>query len=183
MAVLLPSEAFTVNVSTDLTGCVVTWNVIELEPDGTVTDGGKVTPLGAFEELSDTTNPPVGANPSRVTLPLPAVPPKTVDGSNVIELSDVGLIVRGAVPVKPLDVAVIDAVDVALTPTVFIVKFAEVFPDGIVTVAGTLADEFPLDKFTTTPEAGALPFNVTVPVELFPPTTVPGIRARVERLG
>ena len=42
---------------------------------------------------------------------------------------------------------------------------------------------FELDRVTTTPPAGALPVNVTVPVEGLPPATLAGATATLERAG
>jgi hypothetical protein len=53
----------------------------------------------------------------------------------------------------------------------------------MVTLAGTCAAEMLLlDKVTTAPPAGAAPFKVTVPVELFPPTTDVGLLVIEERV-
>ena len=40
-----------------------------------------------------------------------------------------------------------------------------------------------LERATTAPPAGAIPFRVTVPVELFPPTTVAGLKVKAESVG
>lgn len=64
----------------------------------------------------------------------------------------------------------------AATPVVVIVNVALVVPAGMVTLTGTCATAvLLLWRFTSAPPAGADPFSVTVPVELFPPTTVPGV--------
>jgi hypothetical protein len=70
------------------------------------------------------------------------------------------------------------------TPLVVIVKLALVDPAGIVTLPGTCATgTLPLCRVTTAPPAGAAPFKVTLPIELFPPTTDVGFLAMVERVG
>jgi hypothetical protein len=52
---------------------------------------------------------------------------------------------------------------VAVTATVFTVKFAEVALPGTVTLEGTLTSEvFPFNRVLTAPEAGAGPSSVTV---------------------
>jgi hypothetical protein len=62
------------------------------------------------------------------------------------------------------------------TGLVVIGKVAEVAPAKTVILAGTCAaDVLLLCNVTTAPPAGAAPFNVTVPVELAPPTTAPGL--------
>lgn len=62
------------------------------------------------------------------------------------------------------------------TGLVVIGNVAEVAPAGTVTLAGTwAADVLLLCNVTIAPAAGAAPFNVTVPVELTPPTTGLGL--------
>ncbi len=61
-----------------------------------------------------------------------------------------------------------------VTTLVLTVKLAEVLPALTVTVAGTVATPvLLLDKLTTASLVGAA-LSVTVPVEVFPPTTVLG---------
>ena len=56
-------------------------------------------------------------------------------------------------------------------------KVALVGPRVTMTLAGTCAAEVLRSAMlTSAPPAGAAPFKVTVPVELAPPTTVPGLR-------
>jgi hypothetical protein len=72
----------------------------------------------------------------------------------------------------------------AATAFVFNGKVALAAPAGTVTLAGTVAAELLLESVTCTPPpGGAGPFNVTVPVEGFPPVTLPGLRASEERTG
>jgi hypothetical protein len=59
-----------------------------------------------------------------------------------------------------------------VTVNVAVVEFA-----GTATLLGTCAAEvLLLESVTTAPLAGAGPFRVTVPVEVFPPVTVAGFR-------
>ena len=61
------------------------------------------------------------------------------------------------------------------------VKLALVCPADIVTLEGTVAaDVLPLCSVTVAPPEGAAPLRVTVPVELFPPLTLVGLRVREE---
>src|ERR1700757_1629155 len=63
------------------------------------------------------------------------------------------------------------------TRCVLTVKFALVFPAGTVMLDGTVATEvLPLESATTAPPEGAAAVRVTVPVELFPPPTLVGLR-------
>jgi len=63
----------------------------------------------------------------------------------------------------------------AATALVVTVNVALVAPAAIVTLAGVLATAvLPLESVTVAPPVGAAPFNVTVPVEEFPPVTLVG---------
>ena len=62
------------------------------------------------------------------------------------------------------------------------VKVAVDLPDGIVTVAGTVALDEALTSVTITPEGPAGPVNVIVPVELAPPWTEVGFSANKLKL-
>jgi hypothetical protein len=62
------------------------------------------------------------------------------------------------------------------TPSVVTVNVAVVALARTVTLAGTVAAAMlELESVTTAPPVGALPFKVTVPVELLPPTTAAGL--------
>jgi len=63
-----------------------------------------------------------------------------------------------------------------LTGVVVIVKLADDAPLPIVTLLGTVAAALLLCNDTTAPPLGAIPFNVTVPVTLFPPAMLCGFR-------
>src|SRR5947209_18050483 len=66
---------------------------------------------------------------------------------------------------------------VADTFAVVMVKAALEAPASTVTLAGTCAAAvLLLLKLTMTPPLGATPFNVTVPCELFPATTLVGFK-------
>jgi len=65
---------------------------------------------------------------------------------------------------------------IVATPTVVAVKVCEVFPAPTVTFAGTVTDGSELLRETISPPAGAAWLIVTVPVELVPPVTVPGLK-------
>jgi hypothetical protein len=67
------------------------------------------------------------------------------------------------------------------TRCVLTAKFALVFPAGTVTLDGTVATEvLLLESVTTAPPEGAAAVRVTVPVELFPPLTMVGLRVSEE---
>jgi hypothetical protein len=68
---------------------------------------------------------------------------------------------------------------VQVTTAVVIGNVAVVAPAATVTLAGTWATAVRLlVSVTTIPPAGAGPFNVTVPVDGFPPCTLLGSRVR-----
>ena len=63
-------------------------------------------------------------------------------------------------------------------------KFALVAPEGTVTLEGTVATAvLPLVNETTVPPDGAPLLRVTVPSEVFPPTTLAGLRLTEDRAG
>jgi hypothetical protein len=64
---------------------------------------------------------------------------------------------------------------VVVTAVVAIVKLAVVAPPGTVTLDGDEAAVELSDKETTRPPPGAAALNVTVPVDVLPPTTVVGL--------
>jgi hypothetical protein len=90
-----------------------------------------------------------------------------------------GVIVKLALRVTPR-VPEITAVVLADTALVFTEKLAAVAPAATVTLAGTVAAAWLLDKVTAAPPEGATPLNVTVPVETLPPTTLVGLSESAE---
>ena len=71
----------------------------------------------------------------------------------------------------------------ALTALVLTVKFALLAPAATVTLAGTVAADELLERFTATPPLGADPLRVTVPVEGDPPVTLMGLSVTDESVG
>src|ERR1700739_2329389 len=147
-------------------------------------DGTVATEVLLLESV--TVAPPEGAADVRVTVPVELFPPLTLVGFRVSEESvtdDAGVMVSEACCELLPSVAVITAVVVLLTDVVVTVTVAEVEPEGTVTLPGTLADELLLFKVTTEPPEGAAELRVTVPVELFPPTTLVGFNLTGETAG
>lgn len=89
--------------------------------------------------------------------------------------TEIGEIVSVAPLLVPFKLPTIEAatdVEVAIVETV---KVTDEEPDGTITFEGTLAETELLEIATVTPDWGALPFRVTVPVAKFPPTTEAGL--------
>ena len=126
--------------------------------------------------------PPGGAAPFNDTVPVELFPPTTVVELKFSEEKLGAFTVRVALRVVPYvpEIADVVLVDVGLVVTV---KVAEVLPAGTVTDSGACAtDVLLLCKVTNAPPAGAATFNVTVPVELFPPTSEVGLNRSEDRV-
>lgn len=163
------------------TADVLIVNVPVVSPAATVTDESTVA-LALLED-SETTVPPVPAGPVSVTVPVEVVPPRTELGATETLAKPAELIVKVVVTVVPLNVAEMVAVVLLTTELVVTVKVADVFPEVIETVAGTVATvRFELNV-TVIPVDGAAPLRVTVPVELDPPVTEVGKRVTETSVG
>jgi len=81
-----PYTAEIVTVVEPDTGLVVTANVVPVAPAATVTLAGTTVAV-VLSLHSDTTAPPVGAGPLSVTVPVEELPPCTLDGFTVSEVS------------------------------------------------------------------------------------------------
>ena len=101
-------------------------------------------------------------------------PAATVDGFSETLATVAGVMVSVAVTGVARAVAVIMSVSEATTGIVEIVNVVEDAPAGTVTGPLTVAYFALEDSTTTVPAAGAGPVKVTVPVEVFPPTTEAG---------
>jgi hypothetical protein len=82
----------------------------------------------------------LGAVPLRVAVPTPACPPTIALGLETTALRTGGLMVRGSLMEVAESETVILAVVVVETAVVVTVKFAVDFPEGMMTVAGTVAE-------------------------------------------
>jgi hypothetical protein len=147
------------------------------DPAGTVTLAG----VDAADELSDseTTAPPLGAAALRVTVPLEALPPRTLVGltdtaDRVGPAPPDGLIVSVAVCVTFSWVAEMTTVVVVVTCAALTVNVALVRPPGTTTLNGTVAKTVLLLARSTTAFPEAALRNVTVPVEEPGPTRLLG---------
>src|SRR3989440_5208374 len=95
-----PAFASTVTEVLDEPGDVVTMNVAELLPGGTVTLAGTLATEGLLLD-SATTVPPAGAGPLRATVPVEELPAFTVEGESVNDDGTGGLMVTAVVLVMP----------------------------------------------------------------------------------
>ena len=113
-----------------------------------------------------------------VSVPIDDELPVTALGFNVSAIKDATDTVSVVVFVVPYTAVIVTDVEEA-TPLVVITNVAVVEPAPMVTLRGTCAaDVLLLDNVTVAPPAGAAPFRVRVPVELFPPTTELGLLVR-----
>jgi hypothetical protein len=170
---LTPYVPVIVAVVLATTGVVVMVKVADRAPAAIVTLRGTCA-AGVLLLIKVTTAPTVGAAPLRVTVPVELLPPTTEIGDGVTEDRDAAVTVSVAFVLVPR-VAVTMEVVVEATPNVVTVKVADVLPANTITLAGTLAAAvLLLVRLTETPPVGAAAFSRTVPVELFPPTTLVG---------
>lgn len=113
----------------------------------------------------------------RVTVPVELFPPTIVPGDLVSDERVAAFTVSVAWALLPPRLALITEVVFAVTLSVAVLKTVDELPAGTITVAGTVAAAvLLLVSVTEAPPAGAAVFSWTVPVELFPPTTVVGVR-------
>ena len=166
---VLPNSAVMVAVVEDVTAPVVIVNAAELAPAATVTVERGTTLL--LLDDRETTVPPVGAGPVRVSVPVELVPPGTDVGETVRFFGTADVIVSVVETLTPPREAVTFAgVDVA-TAEVEMLNVAVVAPAATVTLEGVVALELFEERLTTVPPFGAAELIVTVPVEDAPPKT------------
>jgi hypothetical protein len=159
-----------VDVLTTATAVVVTVNVFVFVFAATVTVAGTVAEPSELD--IETTAPAGGALPLSVSVAVEETPPPTAVGLKVTDESAAGVVEITTVFDTAASVAVIVDDLFAATPSVVTVNVAVVAFVATVTVAGTVAHVVSeLESATPKPVAPALPFRVTVPVTLLPPTT------------
>jgi len=169
-----------------VTAAVLTVKVTLVAPAGTVMLAGTVD-TAVLLLASETTIPPLGAGPLRVTVPWDVLPPVTLAGlrltPDTLTAAGAGFTVSVADRVTPPAVAEMVADVAAVTDVVVIAKVAPVAPAGTVTLAGTVADGELSESVTTIPPEGAGALRVTVPVVELPPTTAAGLMLKPVRVG
>ena len=159
----------------------MTGNVFVFVFAATVTVAGTVAAPSAL--IVETIAPAGGEFPSRVRVAVELAPPATAKGLRVTVERAAGVVEITTVFGTAARVAVIVEDLLAATPGVVTVKVAVVAPLATVTVAGTVAHVVSeLARATTKPVVAALPFRVTVPVTLLPPTTGLALKETLERV-
>ena len=153
----------------------------EVSPARTVAVFGRVrdvmVPVPGHRRMASPLGP---AGPFRVTDPVTAVPPTTVVGVSIAELSKAGVTIRVPEAEDELAVPVIVAVVGLSTPTELTINVADVLPGATISDIGTetlLASPFVIStlRLTTSPPSGTGLSNTTVPTGAVPPVMVPGI--------
>jgi hypothetical protein len=167
-------------VSTATTGSVAE-KVAESSPASTMTVVGAVILARPFVRL--TMQPPAGALPVSLIVPVTVVPPTGELLGNPIDntrgASTFSVPVTDRLPVVPVITTLVS------TPVIKVdaVKIAVVAFPRTVTVAGTLTIGFALINVTTIPLAGAGDCSVTMPEVVKPPVTLEGVNVTVRMTG
>ena len=152
---------------------VVTVKVPVVEPAATVIVAGTV-PTAVLLLNRLTANPPVGAAPEIVTVPVEEAGCVTLVGLSASFDIVGGFTVRVALWGMPFVEAEIEAGVDTPTGVVVMVKVADVSPPATMTLVGTVAAALLLARVTVNPPVGACVSILTVPVDVAPPITVPG---------
>lgn len=162
------------------TPSVVTVNVADEAPAGTVTEAGTVA-AAMFELERKTGTPPAGAAAEIVTAPVTSLPPTMVVGASVRPVGRGAVVVSDAFAKEaPRAAEMMFAISLP-TSAVVAVNVAVDAASGRVTDVGTLTTEVSEDaRPTTVPPMGAGPLMVIVPVDDCPPATTEGLKT-IER--
>lgn len=117
--------------------------------DPVAIDTGETTVTLALFELTFTEYPPAGAAPLSVIVPVEVVPPTTVVGERLTELTPGAFTVSVVFLVDPLTDAVIETGVFEATGVVVTANVAELVPSATVTVLATEAAAFAEARLTT----------------------------------
>jgi hypothetical protein len=161
-------EAVTTVLTSSGTAAVAAANVAVLAPAATFTDAG--TETTDEDAARDTTVPPAGAGPLKVTVPV-AEPPPATDTGEKTTLSGTGAAVseRAILGVAPPYAAEIVTEEPVPVMRVVTVNVADREPAATATLTGTVAFAvLELFRVTVAPPVGAGAFRVTVAVGLCP---------------
>jgi hypothetical protein len=115
-------------------------------------------------------NPPGGADPFKLTVPVVGTPAETVDGLRLRLLTSRGWMTREAEKTSLPLTAVTFTISLERTGEVETANVAVSEPLGTVTESGTETAELLTLRDTAMPVVGAGPVSETVPVEDVPPT-------------
>jgi hypothetical protein len=181
VAVAVSSVALIVAVTVLATCVVPTVNVRLIEPAGTVTVAGTVTPARLLE--SETTIPPVGALLLNVTVPVELLLPTTLDGATETDANRPARTAKAPVTLDAPVLAVTTTPVSVETAFVLTVKIASCEPAATVTVAGTVAAASLESRLMTNPPTGAFVSRLTIPVAVLPPATPAGEMVMTETRG
>jgi hypothetical protein len=181
VAVAVSSVALIVAVTVLATCVVPTVNVRLIEPAGTVTVAGTVTPARLLE--SETTIPPVGALLLNVTVPVELLLPTTLDGATDTDANRPARTAKAPVTLDAPVLAVTTTPVSVETAFVLTVKIASCEPAVTVTVAGTVAAASLESRLITNPPTGAFVSRLTMPVAVLPPATPAGEMVMTETRG
>lgn len=141
-------------------------------PAGTVTLAGRVATAVLLDE-SETTTPPAGAAPARVTVASTGVPPSTMVWLSWSEARLPSGSSSSVTPSVQLRLARMVTFVASATGCVVTENDALFAPSGTVTLAGTDASAgFVLPRATIAPPGGATELRVTVPWTISPPSGV-----------
>lgn len=147
----------------------------------TIVEGTVATPT--LELVRLTVEPPGGAAAPSVTVPVDAVPDRTLVGLRLSALIVTGVTVSVADLVEPDIVPETVTAVVEATAKVVTVKVLVLEPAGTVTLPGAFAmSGFEEDNATVLPPEGAFAESLTVPVEVLPPMTDVGLTLTELRL-
>jgi hypothetical protein len=163
------------------TAATPTVNVTELEPAGMTIELGIWQIVGTLSE-SETVTPLGGATPFRLTVAVEEPPPTTDAGERLKRPRLAGVIERTAVFDIVPNLAEIVAEVLIETPAVEKTNAVEDSPAGIVTEPGKSALRLEEESVMVAPFGGAIPFSVTVPLELSPPTIEDGDSETLRRV-
>ena len=151
--VVEPFAAEIVALTLEDTLVVLMVNVAVVLPAATVTVAGTVA--AELLDVRFTTNPPVGAWPLIVTVPVEVLPPATVDGDSWTALTTSGAMMSVLVFAVPLSVAVMVTVVTDDTDSVVMLNVPELAPAGIKRLDGRVALELLEFSVMTKPPTGA----------------------------